>query len=86
MVIRIWCFQLFFLSYMWIMSRKNNLIQIQTVNNNNYSAVGKPYTVDQLWQIKERVEQDRTLWIISPEAVNTIRKLRIQKRRKRGKR
>ena len=68
------------------MSRKNNLIQIQTVNNNKYSAVGNPYTLDQLWQIKERVEQDRTLWIISPETVNTIRKLRIQRRRKKGKR
>ena len=68
------------------MSRKNNLVQIQTANNNNYSAVGKPYTLDQLWQIKEGVKQDRTLWIISPETVNTIRKLRIQKRRKRGKR
>ena len=45
MVIRIWCFELFFLSYMWIMSRKNNLMQIQTVNNNNYSAVGNPYTL-----------------------------------------
>ena len=61
MVIRIWCFELFFLSYMWIMSRKKNLIQSQTVNNNNYSAVGNPYTLDQLWQIKERVDQDRTL-------------------------
>ena len=55
MVIRIWCFELF-LSYIWIMSRKDNLIQIQIANNNNYSAVntpvlaqGNPYTLDQLW-------------------------------------
>ena len=68
------------------MSRKNNIIWIQTFNNNNYSAVGNPYTLDQMWQVKERVEQDRMLWIILPEAVNTIRKLRIQKRKKRGKR
>ena len=75
------------------MSRKNNLIQIQIANNNNYSTVntpvlahGNPYTLDLLWQIKKRVEQDRTLWIISPETVNTIRRLRIQKIRKRGKR
>ena len=81
-----------FLSYIWIMSRKNNLIQIQIANNNNYPTVtapvlahGNPYALDQLWQIKKREEQDRTLWIISPETVNTVRKLRIQKWRKRGK-
>ena len=85
MRIRIWCFQ-FFLSYMWIMSRRNNLIYIQTTNTNNYSSAGNSYTLDQLWQIKERVELDRTLSIISPETVNLIRKLRIQKRRNRGKR
>ena len=83
--IRIWCFELF-LSYLWMMSRKKNLIQIQTTTANNYSLVGNLYTLDQLWQIKERVEQDRTLSIISPEIVNCIRKLRIQKRRNRGKR
>ena len=82
--IRIWCFELF-LSYLWMMSRKNNLIQIQTTTTNNYSSVGNIYTLDQLWKIKERVEQDRTLSIISPEIVNLIRKLRIQKRRNRGK-
>ena len=85
MRIRIWCFELF-LSYLWIMSRKNNLIQIQTATTNNYSSVGNLYTLDQLWQIKERVELDRTLSIISTEIVNLIRKLRIQKRRNRGKR
>ena len=68
------------------MSRKNNLIQIQTTITNNYSSVGNSYTLDQLWQIKERVELDRTLLIISPETVNLIRKLRIHKRRYRGKR
>ena len=83
--IRIWCFELF-LSYLWMMSRKNNLIQIQTTTTNNYSLVGNWYTLDQLWQIKERVEQDRTLSIISPEIVNWFRKLRIQKRRNGGKR
>ena len=83
--IRIWCFQ-FFLSYMWIMSRRNNLIYIQTTNTNNHSSAGNSYTLDQLWQIKERVELDRTLSIISLERVNLIRKLRIQKRRNRGKR
>ena len=85
MRIRIWCFELF-LSYMWMISRKNNLIQIKTINNNNYSSVGNSYTLDQLWQIKERVELDRTQSIISPETVNSIRKLRIQKRRKRASR
>ena len=83
--IRIWCFQ-FFLSYMWIMSRRNHLIYIQTTNTNNHSSTGNPFTLDQLQQIKERVELDRTLSIISPETVNLIRKLKIQKRRNRGKR
>ena len=69
-----------------MMSRKNNLIQIQTTTTNNYSLVGNSYTLDQLWQIKERVEMDRTLLIISPEIVNVNRKQRIKKRRKRGKR
>ena len=68
------------------MSRKNNLIQIQTAITNNYSSVGNSYTLHQLWQIKERVELDRTLLIISPEIVNLIRELRIQRRRNRGKR
>ena len=83
--IRIWCFELF-LSYLWMMSRKDNLIQIQTTTTNNYSSVGNLYTLDELWQIKERVEHDRTLSIISPEIVNCIRKLKIRKRRNRGKR
>ena len=83
--IKIWCFEPF-LSYLWMMSRKNNLIQIQTTTTNNYSSVGNLYTIDQLWQMKERVEQDRTLSIISPEIVNCIRKQSIQKRRNRGKR
>ena len=74
-----------FLSYMWMMSRRNNLIYIQTTNTNNYSFAGNSYTLDQLWQIKERVELDRTLSIISPQTVNLIRKLRIQKRRNRQK-
>ena len=68
-----------------MMSRKNNLIQIQTTTTNNYSSVGNLYTLDQLWHIKDRVDQDRTLSIIAPEIVNCIRKLRIQKRRNRGK-
>ena len=68
------------------MSRRNNLIYIQTANTNNYSSAGNTYMSDQLWQIKERVELYRTLSIISPETVNLIRKLRIQKRRNRGKR
>ena len=67
------------------MSRRNNLIYIQTTNTNNYSSAGNSYTLDQLWQIKERVELDRTLSNISPERVNLIRKLRIQKRRNRGR-
>ena len=71
---------------MWIMSWRNNLIYIQTTNTNNYSSAGNSYTLDQLQQIKERVELDRTLSIISPETVNLIRKLRIQKRGNRGKR
>ena len=75
------------------MSKKNNLIQIQIANDNSYSAVntpvlayGSPYTLDQLGHIKERLEQDRTLWNILPETLNTVRKLRIQKRKKRGQR
>ena len=74
------------------MSRKNNLIHILISNNNKYPAVtapvlahDNPYVLAQLCQIKKRVEQDRNLEIISPETVNTIRKLGIQKRRKRGK-
>ena len=75
------------------MRRKNNLIQIPMFNNNNHPAVTAPVhlgqgsldALDQLWQIKIRVEHDKTLQIISPQTVNTIRKLRIQKRRKWGK-
>ena len=63
------------------MSRNNNLIHIQTTITKNYLTVGNFYTLDQLWQIKERVELDRTLSIISPEIVNVIRKLRIYKDR-----
>ena len=47
-------------------------------------ANGNLYALDQLWQIKKRVEQDGTQWIIPPETVNIIRKLRTEKRRKRG--
>ena len=51
------------------MSRKDNLIQIPIVNNNNHSAMttlvhlgqGNPNALDQLWQIKKRVEHDKTL-------------------------
>ena len=46
---------------------------------------GNPYALDWLWQIKERDEHDKTQWIISPHTVNIIRKLRIQTRRKWGK-
>ena len=75
------------------MSRKNNFIQFLIVNNSNHPAMtalvhlgqGNPYALDQLWQIKKRVEHDKTLHIISPQTVNIIRKLSIQKRRKRGK-
>ena len=69
-----------------MMSRNNNLIHIQTTITKNYSSIGNFYTLDQLWQIKERVKLDRTLSIISPEIVNVIRKLRIQKGRSWGKR
>ena len=63
------------------MSRKNNLIQIPFVNNNNHLAMmapaylgqSNPYALDQLWQIKKRIEHDKTLQIISPQTVNTIR-------------
>ena len=82
--IRIWCFELF-LSYLWMMSRKNNLIHIQTTTTSNYSSAGYLYTLNQLWQIKDTVDQDRTLSTISPEIVNSIRKLKVQKRRIRGK-
>ena len=83
--IRIWCFELF-LSYLWMMSRKNNLIHIQTTTASNYSSARYLYTLNQLWQIKDRVDQDRTSSTISPEIVNSIRKLKLQKRRTRGKR
>ena len=46
MRIRIWCFELF-LSYMWMMSRNNNLIHIQTTITKNYSSLGNSYTLDQ---------------------------------------
>ena len=65
---------------------RNNFIYIQTTNTNNHSSAGNSYTLDQLGQIKGRVELDRTLSIISPETINLIRKIRIQKRRNRGKR
>ena len=83
--IRIWCFELF-LSYLWMMSRKNNLIPIRTTTTSNYSSARNLYTLNQLWQIKDRVDQDRTLSTISPEIVNSIRKPKLQKRRTRGKR
>ena len=75
------------------MSRKNYLIQILIVKKNNHPAMtalvhleqGNPYALDHLWQIKKRVKHDKTLWIISPQTVNTIRKIRIQKRRKQRK-
>ena len=69
-----------------MMSRKDNLIHIRTTTTNNYSSAGYLYTLNQFWKIKDRVDQDRTLSTISPEIVNSIRKLKLQKRRTRGKR
>ena len=69
-----------------MMSRKNNLIHIQTTTTSNYSSARYLYTLNQLWQIKDRVDQDRTLSTISSEIVSSIRKLKLQKRRTRGKR
>ena len=89
--IRFWCFELV-LNCLWMMSRKNNLIHIRTTttttttNTSNYSSTKYVYTSNQLWQIKDRVDQDITLGTISPEIVNSIRKLKLQKRKTRGKR
>ena len=74
------------------MNRKNNLIHIRTTttttttNTSNYSSTEYLYTSNQLWQIKDRVDQDRTLGTISPEIVNSIRKLKLQNRKTRGNR
>ena len=89
--ISIWCFELV-LNCLWMMSRKNNLIYIQTTtivtatNTSNHSSTEYLYTPNQLWQIKDRVDQDRTLGNIPPEIANSIRKLKLQKRKTRGKR
>ena len=85
--INFWCFELF-LCYIWMMSRKSNLIQIQTTNTSiiRHSSVRNSYTLNQLWQIKASVELDRSLSIISPGTVNLIRRLRLQRRRYRGNR
>ena len=89
--ISIWCFELF-LNCLWMMSRKNNLIYIRATtiitatNTSNHSSTEYLYTPNQLWQIKDRVDQDRTLGNIPPEIANSIRKLKLQKRKTRGKR
>ena len=66
-----------------MMSRKNNLIHIRTTtittatNTSNHPSTEYLYTPNQLWQIKDRVDQDRTLGYISPEIANSIRKLKV---------
>ena len=73
------------------MRRKNNLIQIQIVNNNNHPALtaqghlgqGNTYALE-LWQIKKRAEHDKLCRLFHHKQ-NTIRKLRIWKRMEQGK-
>ena len=75
------------------MGRKTNLIQIMIVNNNNHPAMtamvhlgqGNPYALDQLWQIKKRVEHDKILQIILQQPVNTIRETKDTEKKEIGK-
>ena len=67
--IRIWCFKQL-LSYWWIimcwwmMSRNNNLIQIQTINNDNVTIT---YSREDLVQIGNIVRLDRHLNTLPPK-------------------
>ena len=89
--IRVWCFKLF-LSYWWIimclwmMSRKNNLIEIKTTNNDNVTIA---YSREDLVQIGNTVRLNRKLNRLSPETCFKIRTLRLnnipRKRKQRGK-
>ena len=88
----IWCFKLL-LSYWWIimclwmMSRKNNLIQIQTINNDNMTIA---YSREDLVQIGNTVRLNRQLNRLSPKTCFKIRILRLnnipRKRKQWGKR
>ena len=77
--IRIWCFKLFLsywwmIIYWWTMSRKNNLIQIQTINNDDVTIA---YSREDLVQIGNIVRHDRHLNRLPPEACFKIRILRL---------
>ena len=75
----VWCFKLL-LSYWWIimclwmMSRKNNLIQIKTTNNDNVTIA---YSREDLVQIGNTVRLNRKLNRLSPETCFKIRTLRL---------
>ena len=71
----------------WMMSRKNSLIQIQTINNDNVTIT---YSREDLVQIGNIVRHDQNLNRLPPKTCYKIRILRlnnIPKRRKQwGKR
>ena len=77
--IQIWCFELF-LSYWlmilcwWMMSRKNNLIQVQTINNDIETIT---YSREDLVQICNIVRDDRSLNRLPIKTCYKIRILRL---------